>query len=209
MSGRTILYVRHAESVANAGGITLPNNEIPLSEAGKQAALELAEWLPAEPALVLVSKALRTQQTAEPYCRRTGAVPVVEPLLDEFSIICPSLIEGMDGPQRRVVVRPLWEEPAPHRRSGPQADTFMEFQGRVRRFVDERLDELPDGTVVFGHGIWLGLLLWHALGHQADDSAGVKVFRRFQQGLPVPNCAVYGLRFLALSLGPSADTVRQ
>ena len=63
---RTVLYVRHAESVANAGWITLPNNKIPLSEAGKQTAFELADRLPAEPALVLVSRALRTQQTAEP-----------------------------------------------------------------------------------------------------------------------------------------------
>lgn len=83
-------------------------------------------------------------------------MPVVEPLLDEFSIICPSLIEGMNGAQRRVVVRPLWDEPDPYRRSGAQADTFMEFQERVRRFIDERLDELPDGTVIFGHGIWCG-----------------------------------------------------
>jgi alpha-ribazole phosphatase len=87
---RTILYVRHAESVANSGGITMPNNDIPLAEAGRSRALELAEILPASPTLVLVSRALRTQQTAEPYCRRTGAVPVVEPLLDELSIICPS-----------------------------------------------------------------------------------------------------------------------
>lgn len=193
MSGRTILYVRHAESVANAGGITMPNNDIPLSEAGRLAALELAEELPAEPALVLVSRALRTQQTAEPYCRRTGAVPTVEPLLDELSIICPSLIEGMNGAQRREVVRPLWEEPDPHRRKGPQADTLMEFQKRVRRFIDKRLPELPDGTIIFGHGIWCGMLQWQRLGHWASDSAGMLAFRQYQQELRMRNGAVVDL----------------
>lgn len=183
-----ILFVRHAESMANAGGFTMPNNEIPLSTAGAQAALELAEKLPAAPALVLVSKALRTQQTARPYCQRTGAVPVVEPLLDELSIICPSLIEGMNGAQRREVVRPLWEEPDPYRRAGPQADTFMEFQERVRRFADESLEKLPSGTVIFGHGIWCGMLQWQLEGNWADGAEGVLAFRRYQQGLRMANC---------------------
>lgn len=193
MSGRTILYVRHAESVANAGGITMPNNEIPLSEAGKLAALELAEKLPAEPALVLVSRALRTQQTAEPYCKRTGVVPTVEPLLDELSIICPSLIEGMNGAQRREIVRPLWEQPDPHRRSGPQADTFREFQERVQRFAAERLPELPDGTIVFGHGIWCGMLQWLLAGHQAASADGMVAFRQYQQGLRMANAGIVSL----------------
>lgn len=185
-----ILFVRHAESVANACGITMPNNEIPLSEAGIQAARGLAEKLPAEPALVLVSRALRTQQTARPYCDRTGAVPVVEPLLDELSIICPSLIQGMDGVQRRQVVRPLWEEPDPHRRAGPRADTFMEFQERVRCFADERLGQLPSGTVIFGHGIWCGMLQWQQEGHWADDAEGVLAFRHYQQELRMINCGL-------------------
>lgn len=190
---RGILFVRHAESVANAGGITMPNNEIPLSEAGSQAALELAEKLPAKPSLVLVSRALRTQQTARPYFQRTGAVPVVEPLLDELSIICPSLIEGMDGAQRREMVRPLWEEPDPHRRAGPQADTFMEFQERVRRFANGALGTLPSGTVIFGHGIWCGMLQWQLEGNWADGADGVLAFRRYQQGLLMANCGSVSL----------------
>lgn len=168
----------------------MPNNEIPLSAAGVQAARELAERLPAGPSLVLVSRALRTQQTARPYCDRTGVVPVVEPLLDELSIICPSLIQGMNGAQRRQVVRPLWEEPDVLRRAGPQADTFMEFQQRVRQFADERFRQLPSGTVIFGHGIWSGMLQWLNEGHWADSAEGVLAFRRYQQGLRMANCGV-------------------
>lgn len=138
---RTILYVRHAESVANAGGVTLPNNEIPLSEDGQRCAFELAERLPAAPALV------------------------------------------------------LWEEPDPHRRAGPQADTFMEFQGRVRRFIDERLDELPDGTVIFGHGIWCGMLRWQLEENRVEDAGGMLAFRRISRGFgwgtaPRRNCVL-------------------
>lgn len=193
MPGRTILFVRHAESVANAGGVTMPNDKIPLSADGARCAEELAVRLPATAPRVLVSRALRAQQTAEPYCRRLGVVPIVEPLLDEFSIVCPSLIDGMTGAQRRVVVRPLWEEPDPHRRSGAQADTFMEFQERVQRFIDERLDELPDETVVFGHGIWCGMLQWRLSDRHAADAAGMRAFRSYQQGLRMANCEVVRL----------------
>lgn len=171
----------------------MPKNEIPLSVAGQQAAIELAGRLPAEPTMMLVSQALRTQQTANPCCQWTGATAVVEPLLDEFSIICPSLIDGMDGVQRQKVVRPLWEEPDPHRRSGPRADTFMESQERVKRFADECLQELPDGTVIFGHGIWCGMLQWQQRGHWADGAGGTLAFRRYQQSLRMANAAVLEL----------------
>lgn len=193
MGRSRVLFVRHAESLANAGGITMPNNLIPLSEAGARAARALAATLPAPPALVLVSRALRTQQTAQPYCRLTGVVPDVEPLLDELSIICPSLIEGMNGVQRREVVRPLWERPDLHRRAGPQADTFIEFQERVRRFADRRLPQLPDGTVIFGHGIWCGMLQWLSAGNWARDAADMLAFRRYQLGLRMANGAAVAL----------------
>lgn len=186
-SSRTIIYVRHAESAANAGEITKPNNDIPLSKAGRTAALELAQTLPAEPSLVLVSRALRTRQTAEPYCRRIGIEPIVEPLLDEFQIICPSLIAGMDGRQRRAIVDPLWIDPDPERRMGRGADTFTEFQERVRLFIDHRLDSLPHGTVVFGHGIWCGMLQWLLEGRQADSPKAMAAFRLYQQQLQMKN----------------------
>ncbi|MDQ2734374.1 MAG: hypothetical protein M3Y55_05145, partial [Pseudomonadota bacterium] len=52
-------------------------------------------------------------------------------------------------------------------------------------------------TVLFGHGIWFGLLSWKLLGFRADDSGGMKAFRRFQSGLPMPNCAVYTVEQLS------------
>jgi hypothetical protein len=38
-----------------------------------------------------------------------------------------------------------------------------------------------------------GLLFWKLLGFTANDPAGMRAFRRFQSGLPMPNCAVYEL----------------
>ncbi|MGH8447583.1 MAG: histidine phosphatase family protein [Solimonas sp.] len=189
-SMKRVIFVRHGESVSNAGGITMENAAIPLSERGRRQAVAIAECLPASPSLVLVSPMIRTHQTAEPYCGKLGMQPVPDASLAEFSMVCPSLIAGLSGEQRKPFVEAYWADPDPERRLGPDADTFLEFHGRVREFAGA-MSKLPDVTVVFGHGIWFGLLLWHLLGYNAGDAQDMRSFRRFQQGLPMPNCALF------------------
>src|ERR1700719_913525 len=94
-----------------------------------------------------------------PYCQRFDLDAKIDPDLDEFSVIDPALIEGLDGAQRKPYVKAYSAEPDLHRRLGENADTFAEFIERVRRF-QIRMDTLTDGAVIFGHGIWLALLSW-------------------------------------------------
>jgi alpha-ribazole phosphatase len=184
------LFVRHAESVSNAGGITMPHEAIPLSERGKRQAEALAALLPIEPAAVLVSGMVRTHQTAAPYCARIGVTAHQRVSLNELSVIDSDLVAGMDGPKRRHFVRDYWDNPDPYRRWGDRADTFVEFEARVRGFVGE-LDSLARPTVIFGHGIWLGMLHWQLLGNQVCTADDMHAFHRFQLELPMPNCATF------------------
>ena len=64
-------------------------------------------------------------------------------------------------------------------------------------FLDDLAPSLPHGTVCFGHGIWIGMVAWQLLGFSVDGQ-GMRQFRRFQSGLPLPNGAVYALRELAV-----------
>jgi alpha-ribazole phosphatase len=189
---KRLTYIRHAESLSNAGGITLPHAEIPLSETGQRQAAALADVFPVIPAHVLVSPMIRTHQTATPYCSKHGLTPEVNPSLAEFSVIGHALIKGMNGSERKEAVKPYWEAPCPDRRMGNDADTFREFDARVAEF-EAGMAALPHGTVIFGHGIWFGLLLWRLLGYSVIDSNSLRAFRRFQLGLPMPNCAIYYL----------------
>jgi broad specificity phosphatase PhoE len=86
--------------------------------------------------MVVMSRFVRAQQTAAPYCQRFNHDARIDPELDEFSIIDPALIEGLDGAQRKPFVNAYWAEPDLHRRLGESADTFAEFVERVRRFQD-------------------------------------------------------------------------
>lgn len=187
-----IYFIRHGESVANAGGVTMAHAIIPLSPLGVAQAATVADILDVEPSKVLVSKYLRARDTAQPFCDKVGCPADVHPLLHEFSALDAATLEGMTGAQRRPIADAYWKTADPGVRMGPQADTFLEFNVRVAEFMAE-LPRLPDQCVLFGHGIWFGLLCWKLLGFSADDSQGMKAFRRFQTGLPMPNGAVYVL----------------
>jgi len=189
---KTLTFIRHAESVANAGGITLPHHAIPLSDLGRLQARELAAALDVTPAAVLVSSFIRTHQTAEPYCERFGVRPKVCTDLNEFSVIDPVLIEGLNGAQRKPFVKAYWDDPDLNRRIGANADTFAEFDARILAFMAD-MGDLPDSTVIFGHGIWFGLLLWRLLGYSAANASDMHAFRHFQLGFPMPNCAAFTL----------------
>lgn len=188
---KTLYLIRHAQSLANAGGNSLPERDIPLSDWGKQQAELVAFRLP-ERAPVFVSEMRRTQETAAPYCERYGVVPTVLPCLNEFSCLAFDLIRGMNGEQRKPLGVAYWQRADVHERTGAGADTFVELGERVDEFL--RLwPDLPDGSVLFGHGIWLSMLAWKLLGFQAACSDNMRQFRAFQQAIPMPNTAVWRL----------------
>ena len=187
-----IYFVRNGESVANAGGVTMDHAVIPLSPLGLVQAQAITTVLDVVPSKVLVSAYTRARQTAQPFCDKAGCQAEVHPLLHEFSALDPALVEGMTGEQRRPITATYWHTADPAVRMGDQAETFLEFNSRVSDFVAE-LAALPDRCVLFGHGIWFGLLAWRLLWFGASDSHGMKGFRGFQLGLPMPNCAVYRL----------------
>lgn len=190
---KTITFIRHGQSVANAGGISIAHYAIPLSDLGQMQAEALSKLLPDQPSLILTSSFLRAQQTAAPFIARFGKQIEVHPLVHEFDNFDLNLIAGMNGAQREPLREAYWQEADPNKRMGTAAETFAEFDQRVEAFLPH-LQELPDQTMVFGHGMWIGMLIWKILGFSAGDSLGMKSFRRFQNGLPMPNCAVYQFR---------------
>lgn len=203
---KTLTFIRHAESVSNAGGTTMPHEVIPLSALGHRQARELAATLAIEPSAIWMSGMVRTHQTAAPICERFGIKPQVHAGLNEFSVIDPALIEGLDGSRRKPLVSAYWDKPDPQRRCGDKADTFAEFDARVINFIVQ-MHDLADNAVIFGHGIWFALLLWHLLGYSAAGAEDMRAFRRFQQALPMPNCAVFSLHEHGGKWAVNADTI--
>ncbi|ARU05760.1 hypothetical protein CCO03_14660 [Comamonas serinivorans] len=194
---RSVWFVRHGESTANAGGMTLAHADIPLTERGLRHAQALVDWLPATPGQLLCSPFHRARQTAQPYATRVRMAPTPHTLLHEFDAIDPALLAGMDGSQRRPVADAFWARGNAHERMGQAAETFAEFAGRVHTFMLTTLPGLPDQSVAFGHGQWMGMLAWLLLGFEPLADGGMARFRRFTQGLPMPNGAIYIAQELA------------
>lgn len=100
-----LTLIRHAQSVANAGGLTQPHLAIPLTAHGHTQARALGARLTGPAPVVTVSRFVRAQQTAGPYCQRFNLDPQVDADLDEFSLIDAALIAGLDGVQRKPFVQ--------------------------------------------------------------------------------------------------------
>jgi alpha-ribazole phosphatase len=189
---KTCYFIRHGESHSNAGGITMAHKAIPLTERGHRQANFIAEQLNISPTLVMMSEHIRSQQTAKPFCDKHQCNTHIEPWLNEFSAISHELILGMNVAERRPIADAYWNGADINQRMGDLADTFVEFNHRVSR-IKSMMNSFENNTVIFGHGIWFGLLVWQLFGFEVFDSISMKAFRRFQTGLPLANGIVYQL----------------
>ena len=77
-----------------------PHQAIPLTAHGHTQARALGATLAGHASAVAVSRFMRAQQTAAPYCQRFNLEPQVDADFDEFSLIDAALIEGLDGALR-------------------------------------------------------------------------------------------------------------
>lgn len=126
---KTIYFIRHGESISNAGGITMENKKVPLSAKGFEQAQTIAKSFTVKPSQILVSEYLRTHQTAEPFCGRNKSEYKVCTELNEFSIISHELIEGMTGTQRQPISDSLWTAGDVNKRMGAySSENSHQFQ---------------------------------------------------------------------------------
>jgi broad specificity phosphatase PhoE len=188
-----IYLVRHGQSQANAGGMTLENPLVPLTELGALQARAIAPLLPPTSVAIWSSPFKRALDTAAPYCALMGRSVSIHDDLREFETVDTVQLRGSAGEVREAVVAGYWLKSDPDHRAGPAAETFREFHERVARARHGFLPTLADGSILFGHGMWMALLFWQLWGFASVDRLSMSLFRRFQLGFPTPNSGVYCL----------------
>ena len=188
----------------------MPNAQIPLTEKGYEQAKLVAEMLPVDTSMILCSEFLRTQQTASYYAEKLNMSIETEPWLNEFNTLCHTRIAGLNGEQRKLITDKYWSDADPNRVLGQTAESFFQFGLRVHQFLDYMLHDLPDKTVIFGHGMWFAMLNWKILGFNSYDVWSMRAFRCYQIGMPMLNCFSYQIHLHAADvnkpLSVSADT---
>lgn len=189
---RTLYFVRHGQSMANAGAFAMADREIQLSALGRQQVQDLLARWPLRPARLYCSQMLRARQTAAYFADAHGLAAQEIAELDEFSYLALATVEGKAPGDVAVLAREYWQRSDPAHRDGDVADSFDGFAARVEAFL-ARLHDFEDGSVFVGHGIWIGLLAWRLQGRTVNGPADMQAFRAFQTGMHVPNAGVYRL----------------
>jgi broad specificity phosphatase PhoE len=172
-----VLLVRHAEPIPpGSPGWEERDDDRPLTEAGRQAALELADEL--EPYVitrVYSSPYRRAMETVEPTAERRGLPVTVLPDLRERRLMTPPREDWME------VLRAAWDDPdyAP-----AGAESSREAQRRGSGALDLLRVRHPDGgrLLLGSHGNLISLIL-QAL--EPDVNA------EFHLAMPMP--AIYHL----------------
>ena len=194
-STRDVWFIRHAESVANAGARTREAPTYPLSELGFRQAEQLAASLHVEPELIVTSPYVRARQTADFAIRRFPHVCVEEWPVQEVQYLDPVLCTDTTQDERRVLSDAYWERCDPYF-AAPGAESFAGFVGRVADAL-HRLTHRTERTVfVFCHGRVMDTVAWLHLSPPATlDAVAMRRFFHFIHGFTVPNCAILPLHF--------------
>lgn len=187
-----IFVVRHAESAANAGGRTGDPATIPITETGARQAQQVANLIAARPALIVVSRYLRTVQTATPLLRRYPGAPVERWPVEEFTYLDMAACAGTTYAEREGLRDAYWSRCDPLWADGHGCESFSDFVSRVRDFEHALSVRKADETVVvFTHGLMMQALLWlqqHSSGE--TDRVSMQDFDHLRRSISVPNCAV-------------------
>jgi probable phosphoglycerate mutase len=189
---KTVHFIRHAESQANAGEATQNDESIELTRIGKLQAIALTNSISEKPDLIICSKYIRTQQTAAPLIHRYPQITIKILPLHEFTYLSPSLCAGTTPNQRKNWVCNYWEQAGPDFIQGDGAESFNQFIQRVDCCLQCIEFCEAQNIVVFTHGHVLRAI-WQQLMYLEfpSDQARFSHFHQNMGLLPVPNACLY------------------
>ena len=189
---KTIWFIRHAESLSNAGFPTDTPHAIGLSEKGMAQAEAVASQWRTDPDLIVVSRYSRTAYTAVPLCRLHPQVPVIELQVHELTFLAPGRYVGTTETTRREPARQYWERCDPDYCDGEGAETFRHFCERVDASLKALQERTEQSIVVFCHAYVIKAILWRQLHPAAEFTADyMREFFDFHLNYVVPNVMVY------------------
>jgi broad specificity phosphatase PhoE len=185
--------VRHAESEANAGGVTSDYAAIPLTARGCAQAEQVARACPEPPARVVLSPYRRARQTAEPLLARFPDVAVVDAAVQEFTYLAAARCRDMDAASRQPLVDAYWARMDPAYCDGDGAESFTGLGARAAGFLAEAAGWVGL-TVVFTHEQFIRAVVCQVLfGAGTLGRSEMVRFFALRTGLPIPNGGIIRL----------------
>ena len=206
---RQAWWVRHGESVGNAGARTDQPGTYSLTERGFAQSAQFAGWLERVPDLIVTSPYTRARETGAATIARHAAVPVEEWPVQEICYLAPARCVQTTQIERRAMARGFWDLLDPDFVDGEGAESFAEFIGRATAALERLRARREKFIVIFSHAIFMRGLLWVSLTRPGRiDREAMQLFHHFSLSLDVPNCGVLPMIFApdgALAVGPIED----
>lgn len=183
-----VRFIRHGESVANAGGVTAEPAGIPLTQLGREQARAIARTFAEPPGLIITSPYLRARDSAAPTAERFPDVPFEVWPVQEFASLALARCVNTSSMQRRPWVEAHWALADPALVDGLGAESYAELVGRVRTAL-LRLSDLTAGSViVFSHGQFMKAVHWEiAEASPPATPETMLAFRSFHLAAPIAN----------------------
>jgi broad specificity phosphatase PhoE len=188
---KKVWWVRHGESVSNAGGRVSSVASVALTEKGQEQAQQFAADLADAPPLVIYSAYVRTRQTAAPTLARFPQTPHEEWPMHEYSFLPAAAYEGTTEAERQPATQAYWAAQDPHLRLGLGSESFVDFIGRIDTALTQLAQRPEPFIVVFNHGFFMRGVIWRLLTPQSpEDPVMLNSFRAFTEFFPTPNTVI-------------------
>lgn len=187
----TVWFIRHGESLSNAGCSTLSPEFTGLTSRGMKQANAIARALPRPPSLIVISKYRRTEETAQPTIKRfPGAVWEKWPNVHEFTYLSWSHSKETTEQGRRKYVERFWQRQDPLYADG-EGETFANFISRVSGALASLRYNKRDFIVVFTHGYFMRAVRWYLQTRpERIDSKSMEEFYKLRSTFAIPNGSI-------------------
>lgn len=206
---KNVRLVRHGESAANAGAATLDHANIPLTEKGIEQAKRVAQSVGRTPELIIASPFSRARATADTTISVFPDAPFEIWPIEEFTYLDPTRCVNTTVGQRKAWVDQYWANADPSYVNGKGAESFLEFVGRARSFLDRLTTLTAQDILVFSHGQFLNAVAWliERKSLRVDAQAMIE-WRRYEIDNHVPNgCGYVVTRALGDSSWAVSDSI--
>jgi probable phosphoglycerate mutase len=185
-----VWFIRHGESMANAGEIAIDRGSTVLTPKGHEQAKAASLRVTKRPDLIVVTPYIRTQLTAQPLRVRYPDVPCETFDLYEYSALSEKNYVGRTSLQRTPQMKAIWERNDPYYNDGPGAESFSDMVGRIMAAVERLRTYKNKFIVVYAHGyiVQATRLLLGKPGLSAKEI--MRLLPYYMEHSPIENCAI-------------------
>jgi broad specificity phosphatase PhoE len=190
---KTVYFVRHGESVSNAGGLILGAAKTPLTERGLLQAESIAERCSRLTIdVILASPALRTRQTAEVIAKRLGKrVEYADEFL-EWERGRARIGKRVDDSGIIEAEKEMFNNLSNHDWRKDDAENFADLNERARKGLELLISRREENLLLIGHGLFSRILMGRAV--MGSDFTG-RDCQRFLRSFKLENTGVTIMRY--------------